>query len=235
MGAYAKHIALIRECKNCGQEYKAKSHLYVFCSHNCSASYNNPRRNARSVESRQKTATSLKIFSEENPHLVKARSAKMRGQRGFPHSKIWPHKICTCGIGFWPRTHDKKTCSPECARKNSTYRQIRIDYHRTNGDIVVMESSWEVAIAEWLDYNLIEWIRPSHLKWIDSKGKNRKYFSDFYIPKFDLYLDPKNDYRIECDREKLEYFSSRINLFYGRVDDIIAKIEEKCQERSIGK
>lgn len=31
----------------------------------------------------------------------------------------------------------------------------------------------------------------------DDDGKQRRYVPDFYLPKYDLYLDPKNDYLIK--------------------------------------
>ena len=35
-------------------------------------------------------------------------------------------------------------------------------------------------------------------------GKRRHYFPDFYLPKYDLYLDPKNDYLITKDKVKIQ-------------------------------
>jgi hypothetical protein len=54
-----------------------------------------------------------------------------------------------------------------------------------------------VAVA--LDAAGVNWIRPSFLKY-DSK----RYFPDFYLIDYDVYLDPKNDYLIEKDKIKLQ-------------------------------
>lgn len=89
-----------------------------------------------------------------------------------------------------------------------------------DGYIIPLESSWEVEMAAWLDKNQIAWIRPKHLPWLDSTGKKRKYFPDFYLPDYDIYLDPKNPYQIQLGKEKLDYFKNRITLLYGKVKDI---------------
>jgi hypothetical protein len=137
-------------------------------------------------------------------------------------------KHCTCcNKPFYTRAsgRGKTTCSPECARKNSTYRKIATPYEH-KGEIVLLESSWELAIAQWLDINQVDWTRPAHLPWIDKKGKKRKYFPDFYLPKYDVYLDPKNPYQISISLDKLEYISSRYKLVYGEVDHIKSTILE---------
>ena len=65
--------------------------------------------------------------------------------------------------------------------------------------IVWLESSYEHKVAVALDAAGVNWIRPSFLKY-DSK----RYFPDFYLIDYDVYLDPKNDYLIEKDKIKLQ-------------------------------
>lgn len=63
------------------------------------------------------------------------------------------------------------------------------------------DSEWEVRVAKSLDENQIVWTRPkTGFVWNEN---NNKYFPDFYLPTYDVYLDPKNDYLIEKDREKI--------------------------------
>ena len=84
-----------------------------------------------------------------------------------------------------------------------------------------MDSSWEVELAEWMDNEGIVWIRDKGIffKWIDKEGKVRRYHPDFYLPDYDLYLDPKNDYILEQDQYKLDYVINEYNikLIYGSV------------------
>jgi hypothetical protein len=57
-------------------------------------------------------------------------------------------------------------------------------------------SSYEVYVAKSLDSNSIRWIKPKKFDYIDPFNKSRQYTPDFYLPDFDVYLDPKNDFLI---------------------------------------
>lgn len=97
----------------------------------------------------------------------------------------------------------------EAAKRNSfgghTSKQ-RIMY---NG--IQLHSSYETKLAIDLDANSIAWTRPAPMHWLDDKGEDHRYYADFYLPDYDIYLDPKNDFLIEAvnpafgitDREKI--------------------------------
>ena len=74
---------------------------------------------------------------------------------------------------------------------------------RTKYKNVTLDSSYELILAEDLDRNGIIWIRPKSLVWLDGSQK-RRYIPDFYLPEFDVYLDPKNDYLIKKDQRKID-------------------------------
>lgn len=67
------------------------------------------------------------------------------------------------------------------------------------GNIVCLQSSYEYRTAIILNEQNIKWLRPKYLKY----SENRKYFPDFYLPEFNVYLDPKNDYKIKLDIDKI--------------------------------
>lgn len=91
---------------------------------------------------------------------------------------------------------------------------------------ILLESSWELEIAKYLDLNDITWFRPKFIKWIDKNLKTRRYFPDFYIPKYNIFLDPKNKYVINLDQEKLEKVSEMVSVIYGNPKDIIKYLEK---------
>lgn len=177
-----------------------------FCSRSCSATYSNSRR-VRATKTRQ----------ANNPN--KGRSCKL-----FDHTC----KICGKHRLVSSKESRRKTCSRECqivacvsirpyqngSRKTTWYYNI----HQQKE--VLLESSWEVETAQLLDELGIVWVRPKHIKWVDSNQKERLYFPDFYLPKTDVYLDPKNPYCMEKDKEKLEVVSKNIKLVYGHIDHI---------------
>jgi len=91
-----------------------------------------------------------------------------------------------------------------------------------------MDSSWEVDIAKFLDEKNIEWRRSRKLMlwYIDGSGKRRRYYPDFFLPALNVYLDPKNPYKMKQDAEKLRLVREQNNivLHAGKVDDIKQEI-----------
>jgi hypothetical protein len=111
-------------------------------------------------------------------------------------------------------SNNKMSHSPESIEKirtaalKSKHQRIcksTVNFTKKDGSTVRLDSSWEVKIAIILEKHDIEWIRPKPLLWIDSKNIERNYFSDFYLTKYDLYLDPKNDYCKIKQKEKIDY------------------------------
>lgn len=79
-------------------------------------------------------------------------------------------------------------------------------YATRSGEQVLLDSSWEEALARRLDELSVEWVRPKEpLNWIDKRGYNRNYFPDFFLPEFDIYLDPKNPAAMKAQKEKVDW------------------------------
>jgi hypothetical protein len=149
-------------------------------------------------------------------------AVKQGHQFAGPYTKIRLKNCTNCKIQFW--SHDlhtvdlSTTCSDECflAVKRKNRAGSKTEY---NGE--TYDSRWEATLAIWFDENNIEFIRPkNHIPWIDGSGKNRKYFPDFYLPKLNLYVDPKNKFCIQDQLEKLNYVKTKIDLVYGEIDYI---------------
>ncbi len=104
-----------------------------------------------------------------------------------------------------------KNRAPHSNETRQKLRQVALErgfggknYRKTfeyNG--TVLESSFELSLAQDLDANNVTWIRPKRLWWTDDNGLKRHYTPDFYLPDHDVYLDPKNDYLIKVDSEKI--------------------------------
>lgn len=97
---------------------------------------------------------------------------------------------------------------------NSNHRRIlrstRV-YNCKDGKTVLLDSSWEEALAKRLDFLSIKWTRPKPLKWVDFLGKEHNYFPDFYLEDYDLYLDPKNPEVFRKSLEKIEALKAKYN------------------------
>lgn len=85
------------------------------------------------------------------------------------------------------------------------------EYKCKDNSIVMLDSSWEVALAKRLDEINVLWIRPqTPMVWIDSEGQSRHYFPDFYLPEYDLYLDPKNPVAFKAQEEKIDWLIANV-------------------------
>jgi hypothetical protein len=197
----------------------------TFCSRKCANSrvFTNDSNLRRGASVKAAAAKMNKVLFSE---AVK-RGSKYQG----PYCKLTPRKCSACGVDYLA-SRDKPqytTCSEECflfiKRKNRAG-------NKTAYKDEMYDSSWEADLAKWFDENNIQYTRPKQsIKWIDSKGKERKYFPDFYIPVLELYVDPKNKFCIKDQQEKLDKVSVSIQLIYGEVSILKETISRQITMR----
>ena len=77
-------------------------------------------------------------------------------------------------------------------------------YECKDGSLVLMDSTWEVAMAERLDHLKIEWERREDIKlpYFSKSGRKRNYIPDFYLPEYDTYIEVKG-YWTDAARYKM--------------------------------
>lgn len=125
----------------------------------------------------------------------------------------------------WKHTEETKELIRKKALASKHRRLVKSVqvYTRKDGTTLKLDSSWEVALAKRLDELNIEWTRPKPIPWVDKKGQTHYYFPDFYLPHYDLLLDPKNEYARNSQKEKLVVLTSMLNNL------IIIETLEECQ------
>lgn len=218
-------------CKHCNSPINYDYKINQFCSKSCAGSYNGSRKPPRTEESKQKTALSLK--GKPSPTKGKFRN----------YSSIFLVKCRICGKERYYNTKQKynttcgdndcviQACVGERPYQNGSRKPVKY-FNKNENKEVLLESSWEVEVATKLDEHNIKWIRPKFIKWEDSLGKTRRYFPDFYLPDYDMYLDPKNPYCMNKDKEKMTIIEKCVNITYGDVKNIIEWIDEKFNENT---
>jgi len=171
-------------CRHCDALIRGYSKKQ-FCDSSCSAKYNNKFRPTEHPSRLKGNESRSKKASLQNSKKIKLEYTKV--------------SLCkSCNKWF---SGNRKTCSKEClhallsknAGNKSTHpcNKSSIDYKGTK-----LGSSFELSVAKSLDENNIQWCKPSPIKYRDPTGKIRLYFPDFYLPEYDVYLDPKNDFLI---------------------------------------
>jgi len=174
--------------------YTHKSHK--FCSSNCSTKYNNSQRLANGYIASEKQRNSARI--------VIAQRAAARVKFSKLHNCKVCDKLCSAKRGTCSNICKSKILS-DTAKNNPMMggnKNTRAHgwYESMSAGKVWLESSYEFRVAVELDTNGIKWIRPKYLPYNNTK----KYFADFYLTDYDIYLDPKNDYLISVDHEKIQ-------------------------------
>ena len=202
-----------KRCLHCNTPIPYKS-TNKFCSRSCSVTNGNQKRKESGWKMPDSAIEKLKISTNkyylDNP---------LRGQ----YSKLVFNKCKICGKDF-SSNRVSKTCSKDC---DSTNHKIlsqlnpncggqkhtqRSKITNIKNESFVSESSFEVRTSEILNSLNIYWNRPSFFWYTDTENKKRRYYPDFYLPKYDLYLDPKNDYLIKTDISKIYKTSEENNI-----------------------
>lgn len=86
-------------------------------------------------------------------------------------------------------------------------RDYRID---SDGTTHLLQSSYELLLADLLDSMDIKWIRPDPFQY-KLDGKIRNYYPDFLIDGR-IYVDTKNDYLARKDAEKINLVEQHNNI-----------------------
>ena len=120
----------------------------------------------------------------------------------------WKRKTCSkqCYTALMTRNSQQ---NPNCGGQKHTHRS---KITNNKNETFISESSYEVRVATSLNELNVHWIRPSFLWYTDSNGSKRRYYPDFYLPEHDLYLDPKNEYLIKTDLDKISLCSVENNV-----------------------
>lgn len=156
-------------CKNCNVVIPYEKKQNSFCGNSCAAKISNATKDYSKFKTGPKPGTIKKA----------------------PYTRVKQCIICK-------KWHPKKSksCSKECASevislavrgKTGGNRDINLPGVDCNGKKFYFDSNWEIMLSKSLDENNIFWTRPD--KFILSDG--RSYTPDFYLPSYDLYIDPK--------------------------------------------
>ncbi len=86
----------------------------------------------------------------------------------------------------------------------------RLNFLKSDGEIIHLQSSYEIEFASILEELNIEWERPAPLIWIDDNGVDHRYYADFKVG--DIYIDTKNDYLAIKDKPKIDKVIQQNNV-----------------------
>lgn len=205
----------MNKCKKCSNYFEPTKGLINYCSVRC--------RNSRiqTEEVRKKKSISAKInaknpikgkFGKDNPNWVNRISTKcLHCNQPIYHL---PSKIRKYHLECW------KNCSGGL-REGSTIR------HRAEYKNQIMDSGAEKAFAIRCDELKIKWIKNKDIffKYLDTNNKERKYYPDFFLPEYNIWVeikgkfyedkDPNFEYKMKSINNILLIYSTEIKKFNG--------------------
>lgn len=111
------------------------------------------------------------------------------------------------GVRTKPDTRDPRYVGKIGGYRENAGRSKKYRVLDTYGTETVLQSSYELICSQILNTLNIAWVRPKYLKY-----DNRKYFADFYLTEYDIYLDPKNNYKAKLDFDKIEKVIQQNNV-----------------------
>lgn len=184
-------------CPKCGIEFENNTNR-KFCSRKCANSH------VISIEQKQKTSKSLRLTHSQNKIQLKNYLLLHPNEENIPYFK----KCSRCGIEFICYNRHRKNCDNCKCNKGLHYKvkdSSKMGGLRENGGRVknyikyinkynnlMTLNQYEYKIAEYLDSLSYKWKRNlKGFDYIDEKGKQRKFYPDFYIEDLDLYVEFK--------------------------------------------
>jgi hypothetical protein len=171
---------------------------------------------SRTEESFKKQSISLKLAHKDGKYDYESLSKKSNETRiKNGTTKLSPEAVENIRQGALKSNHRRLV------------RSIR-EYTKKDGTVVLLDSSWEEELARRLDHLGILWERPKEPVIYQLDGVSKRYFPDFYLPEYDLYLDPKNPAAYKAQSRKIEVL---LDMMKNLV--IICTLDE-CKNFNIG-
>lgn len=188
--AVQKYLESINVCQ-CGEIIPFDKRHNQYCSRTCA----NIFKERSSWDEFQKMKNKARIDSFRVKVTVHRKNCRICNSR-FGTSKRTSFCSDKCRSTF----HRDLAFKKEFGGKRNSKRFKSFD---SFGNKVTLESSYEVLCSELLNELNIDWIRPKFIQYYSS-GVKKRYYPDFYLPEHDVYLDPKNDYLIKIDSDKIK-------------------------------
>jgi hypothetical protein len=158
-----------------------------------------------SLEKRKKMSEKMKevimksgyMFGENNPMKNKKTRKKVGATRSKNMTKEERKKYSKATKKAWEQG--------KFIGKNTTGKCIWHDYVHSNGELYKVQGTWELKFIKWLDENNLEFkCHEDRINYIDDENNDRNYYPDFYIYKWESYVDIKSDYSFRGQKRKFE-------------------------------
>lgn len=188
-----------KECPKCKKLHEKDG---TFCSRACANS------RTHSEETKLKIAKSCK----GRVSALKGRESPFKGKQRKKHTEETKLKISELRKGKKRSEETKLKMSLIAIARGfgGNTSKKKFYFEKNNGEVVYLQSSYELLFAQLLEKLGIEWERPASFIWIDDLGISHRYYPDFKIN--NIYIDTKNDYLAVKDLPKINAVKQQNNI-----------------------
>ena len=197
-----------KECDRCGTIHNKKGR---FCGRHCA------NKRTQTDETKNKISFKAKL-NPSGAILLNGNGKPRKCDIGRAKSK---ERICNYCARIYKQSASKnlKFCSKECYFASDQCGGFRENSSRCKKSIhngYKMHSGSELQFAKLLDEHNIDWVKNStqYFEFADSVGKTRKYYPDFYLPKYNTWVEIKGRYYIRPDDDLRRAAVGNIQVIY---------------------
>ena len=198
-------------CKCCQRPLSYKERNKIFCNSSCAATYNNYNRTV----SKSGPSTGTGCRSQVRFLACAECGKKFVWNDVFKGSKKYCSKECKNAHQF-----ESKSTSAKLRNFGGVRPSKRILYNGTS-----LGSTYEVQLAKILDKLKINWSKSPKFNYTVN-SITRTYEPDLYLPDYNLFLDPKNDFLIHNvnpvlgfkDMDKIAWVVEQNNISIAIID-----------------
>lgn len=222
----------MKTCENCGNEHKGKYGSGRFCSTKCSRGFSTK---AKRTEINAKVSAKLKKEKKEAVLYDLVCEICKSTFKGKPHRKYCSMKC----IGVLGGNAIKKDTSKMGGVRDGGGRTKTFEYVNLSGESMKLNIE-EIKLAKILDELKLDWKRNTKgFPYISKEGNRRNFYPDFYINKFDCYVEYKG--WVTSDMiHKMDYATKenelKLLIVYGnekRYRNLGLTIDQICEDPKI--
>lgn len=100
-------------------------------------------------------------------------------------------------------------------------------YLHSNGNEYKVQGTWELEFIKWLDNNDLEFKCHEGRIPYTLNGKDKSYYPDFFITEWGQYVDIKNDYHYNLQKDKFEALKDQGNEIRVILKEELEKLIKK--------
>lgn len=208
-------------CPKCGEEHAKNG---IFCSRICanSRTWSDQDKKKKSISAKEFYNTEAGVLRKrEQSELAKNQICSEETRQKMSDTRVGmiykkrikkDDDVVSRRKGRVKTLEEKKKLSIAAKKRNfgGNTSKTKLYFLKKDGQIVYLQSSYEIRFAEFLERLNIEWERPPYFKWIDEQGEDHRYYPDFRIGS--IFIDTKNDYLAIKDLPKITAVKIQNNI-----------------------